>query len=214
MKKTKWLMLLCALFLCVSVAKAEPMKAHKITVESNSSIFDSITNTFTLTPESDRTFSFSVAYEFLDPSEWEYLTSLQLRIGFDDTILNYVGTQSYYSDNLVGGLPPTLVQLDSGPVVRTGWNRAFGNVFGGSSFDGYLLKGVTFELRDDISLEELFSTNITFTLSNPGGVGIYPEPLITVTFDPGDEAATPEPATLLMLGLGAIGAGFAARRRK
>ena len=208
MKKTMLALLVCALFLSVSVAKAEYLAMHKLSIDSTSGSFDSDINTFSIMSDSDKTFSFKVGYEFWDPSVEQDLgdsnSAFPLSINFDKEIFtlvaNVLATQS---------LVPTFpAERDYGIYVP--WNDMNGNLFGGSVD----LIELTFTLNDGISLDKLTSTEITFSLLPTYSLieyfGLDTQPInveIGVI-----RSATPEPGTIALLGIALTTLPFVRRR--
>ena len=210
MKKNMLLSLVCALLLCASVVKADDYYAiHELSASSD---------TFWITKEIDRTFSFTVGYvlnNLLESME-DFNFELPLNISFDKDLFTAV-IAPIHSRNLLPG-DGTWETADGNFI---GWNNG-----GGNFYEGGDLFMATFTLKDSVSLDvPLTSTEITFGLGSnfslPDIFG-FDAPSVTVWYgtiydngggDDDDRSDTPEPATLLILGISAVGAGFAARRR-
>ena len=209
MKKTMLALLVCALFLGVSVAKAEYEAMHKLSIDVTSGSFYSDTNTFSITSDSDKTFSFKVGYEFVDPSVEQDLgdsnSAFPLEINFDKEIFTLV-TNVLATQSLVPTFPQ---ERDYGAYVP--WNDMYGNLFGGSAD----LIELTFTLNDDISLDKLTSTEITFSLLPTYSLieyfGLDAQP-ITVMIGEVPKTATPEPGTMALLSIALTTLPFVRRR--
>ena len=145
---------------------------------------------------------YAFKYSFFSDIENAVNGLLNLTLSADDyiTAIYANGTQIYGET------------IAKGTIAPSTWTGTFNKEFSVDLIDGYLdlifvihntnLAGSSTVNPMGLFVNGTFSTDIAMTPVDPS------EPPVS-----GTSTTTPEPATLLILGLGAIGAGVAARRR-
>ena len=153
-------MLVCALFLGVSVVKAEFEAMHKLSISPGFGTFDPYITTFSIMSNPGTTFSFFVDYELRDLSIWQdmddYNKFFPLYIDFDTTIFD-VKWDEVKQEKLSYGAPwrtPEGMYVSWNNTDSGSWNPGGGSII-----------ELTFTLKDNDSLAEFFSTFPIYTES-------------------------------------------------
>ena len=190
-----------------SVAKADYLAMHELSVGSASSNFDFDTNTFWVS-EDTKEFFFTIGYQFSNLGEENAgpkNTQFPLLINYDKDIFHATSIALYQSGLNFG----SVMEMDYGFLAS--WSSLMGNLFNGQAS----LLSVTLTLNDDVLLEDIFSTAITLSLRNGyPNENIFGFDALTIRFSDGSTNPAPEPGTLAVLGLGFAGLAVVRRRRK